>query len=154
MSTTKYTLRIRSANHRIWVGLPRSPQVFWATGIAEHSKNRSLIVTALQFDDSLCSLPSGLPFSLRGLIRGLLLADAGEEFAGGFVAAGFAAGEVGFGGDQFAPEGFGQDRLRQPVDPLPGGVQLGFQPVGQSEQLLDPPDDLVLFGEGREGDND
>lgn len=62
-----------------------------------------------------------------------------QQRTGGFVGAGLAAGEVGFGGDQFAPEGFGQDRLRQPVDPRPGCGQLGFQPVGQSEQLLDPP---------------
>ena len=101
---------------------------------------------------SLTGLRPGFSGGFGGFGGCRLFADAGEEFAGGFVGAGFAASEVGFGGDQFAPEGFGQDRLRQPVDPRPGGGQLGFQPVGEREQLLDPPDDLVLFGEGREGD--
>ena len=55
-------------------------------------------------------------------------ANAFEQHAGGFVVAAFAGGEGVFGGDEFASEGFGQQRLREAVDvrlrlPQPGLIK-------------------------------
>ena len=50
--------------------------------------------------------PRGVPLRAR-----YLPANAFEEGGGGFVGVACAAGEFGFGGDKFSPEGFGQNRL-------------------------------------------
>ena len=73
-----------------------------------------------------------------------------EQLFRGFIGAAFAAGEFGFGGNEFAPEGFGEDGLGEFVHPLPGAGELGFELVHQGEEGIDPADDFVLFGEGRE----
>src|SRR2546422_1083759 len=52
--------------------------------------------------------------------------DALKECRNGLVIAAFAASEFGFGGDQFSPEGFGQDRLGQFLGSLGCSLDLLF----------------------------
>jgi hypothetical protein len=75
-------------------------------------------------------------------------ADVGQEGGGGFVGAVFAAGEFGFGGDQLAAEGFGQDRLRDLLNASCRCLDAGFDLVGEREQGLDAADDFLLFVNG------
>ena len=76
--------------------------------------------------------------------------DALEQDGGGFVGAAFAAGEFGFGGDEFSAEGFGQDGLCQFVRAFRCGGHVFFNGVRELEEGFDAADDFVLFFEGRE----
>ena len=62
-----------------------------------------------------------------------------------FVVAVFAAGEFGFGGDEFAAEGFGEDGLGQLVHSSPGLFVAGFDGLGEGEEVVYPADDFVFF---------
>ena len=80
---------------------------------------------------------------LRGFAFG---ADAGEEFGCGLVGAAFAAGQFGFGGDEFASEGFCEDGLREFIGTNSSGGNAPFNCVGQFEQGLDAPNHFFLMG--------
>ena len=68
--------------------------------------------------------------------RFALSADAGEQAYGGFIT--FVLG------DQFAAEGFGEDRLVQPAHQLQRALCLFRQPVDLGEGGFDATDDFVL----------
>ena len=50
-------------------------------------------------------------------------------------------------GDEFAAEGFGESGGGEALDGLLRGGEAGFDPVGEGEQVSDPADDFLLFGE-------
>jgi hypothetical protein len=59
------------------------------------------------------------------------------------------AGQLGLGGDEFAAEGFGEDRLGDLVGAGGGRGQACLDGVGELEQGVHAADDFVLFGEGQ-----
>lgn len=65
--------------------------------------------------------------------KSLRCADAGEECGRGFVAAAFAAGEFGFGGNKFATESFGEDGLCQLFGANRGGGHALFDGISELE---------------------
>src|ERR1700691_40266 len=71
--------------------------------------------------------------------------DAGEEIGSRFVGATFGSSEFGLSGNEFAPEGFGEDGLRQFFSSCCRDRYPGFNGVCQTEQGLDAADDLALF---------
>jgi len=77
-----------------------------------------------------------------GLGRSTFSLDAGKQSGGGFVLAAFAAGEFGFGGDEFAPEGFGQDCLAQFVSPFCCHLDPFFDGVEQGRTKVSIPDSV------------
>lgn len=68
---------------------------------------------------------------------------------GGLVVAAFAGGEFVFGRDEFAPERFGEDCLRQFLDISVGLAVAGFELIGEFGELLDTVyDDPLLIERG------
>ena len=73
--------------------------------------------------------------------------EAGKQLRRGFVGAGFAGGEGVFGGDEFASEGFAEERLREAVDVRLSLRQPGLDLVREREQLFDATHDFLLLGQ-------
>lgn len=77
------------------------------------------------------------------------LPETCQQRAGGFVVSPVAGGEGVFGGDEFASEGFGQERLREAVDVRLRLPQPGLDLVREREQLFDSTHDFLLLGQRR-----
>ena len=75
------------------------------------------------------------------------LPDSCQQHAGGFVVAVLLLGEGVFGGDEFASEGFGQERLREAVDVRLRLPQPGLDLVRERKQLFDSTHDFLLLGQ-------
>src|SRR5205085_1869359 len=80
------------------------------------------------------------------------LPDALQEDGRGFVVAPLLAGEFGFGGDEFAAEGAGEDCLRELINVRFRLAVTGFERVGGFEECFDATDDFLLFGIWRNRD--
>lgn len=70
-----------------------------------------------------------------------------QQRAGGFVISPVTGGEGVFGGDEFASEGFGQERLREAIDVRLRLPQPGLDLVREREQLFDSTHDFLLLGQ-------
>ena len=75
--------------------------------------------------------------------------DPFEEFGRGSVGTALLAGEVGFGRDELAAEGFGEDGLLELLGPRRGLGHPALDVIGQLGQGYDAADGLVLFFVGR-----
>jgi len=70
------------------------------------------------------------------------------------VVAALLAGEFGLGGDQFAAEGSGEDRLGQLVAPGRRRGDAAFDRVGKVEEGVDATNDLSLLSDRGDRDRD
>lgn len=92
--------------------------------------------------------PFGPCASRSALFTGFSLAsgaDSVKKGGGRFVVAPVAAGEFGFGRNEFAAEGLGQDRLGDFVRAFRRGFDSFLYRVSELEEGFDTPDDFVLF---------
>ncbi len=75
-----------------------------------------------------------------------------QERGSGFVIPALSRSEGVFGGDEFASEGFGQERLREAVDVRLRLPQPDLDLVREREQLFDSTHDFLLHGQRGEWD--
>ena len=77
-----------------------------------------------------------------------------DQVSSRFVVASLLGGERVFGGDEFASEGFAEERLREAVDVRLSLRQPGLDLVREREQLFDATHDFLLLGQWGKRDDD